>query len=220
MSLLLILSLVAQTGAGVYRTSPAISIDRPILSITSQGKASISVKATEYKIVLYADTYAEEESGAKKNAESMRKAIIKETKKAGGKEQDVVVTNINSLEPIEGDPYYRIEQDIQIWLKGVKNINKVKEGYLLIEGVQIGSVTPVIAETSNYTPAVMKARKDAVRNAKEEAEALASEMNVKVGEPVYITENIVYPTYTGYETSEESEIFVSVTIYYEIIRKK
>ncbi len=217
---LLILSLVAQTGAGIYNTGPAISIDKPVLSITSQGRASISVKATEYKIILYADSYAEEENEAKENAESMRKAIVKATKKIGGKEKDVVLTNLNSLEPIEGDPYYRVEQDIQIWLKKVKDINKIKETYLLIEGVQIGSATPVISETSDYTPAIIKARKDAVGNAKQEAEALASEMRVVLGEPIYITENIVYPTYTGYETSEESHITVSVTIYYEMIRQK
>ncbi len=220
MSLLLMLLLIAQTNPALHNTAPNIIFDRPILSVTSQGKALISVKATEYKIVLYADTHAEDEEGARESAESMREAIIRVTKELGGKEKDVVLTNINTLQPIEGDPYYRVEQDIQIWLKKIKNINKAKEKFLLIEGIQIGSITPVITEMSEYTPAIVKARKDAIKNAKDEAHALASEMGVLLGEPVYITENIIYPTYTGYGMSEESEIIVSVTIYYGIIYKK
>lgn len=220
MSLLLILSLIAQTGTAFYGAGPNITIDRPMLSITSQGKAQTSVKATEYKIILYADTYAEEEAAAREAAESMRATIVKATKELGGKEKDVVLTNLNTLEPIEEDPYYRVEQDVQIWLKNVKDINKTKEKYLLIEDVQIGSVTPIIGETSDYAPAIAKARKDAIKNAKEEAKALAAEMDVMLGEPIYITENIIYPTYTGYEAVEQSEVTVSVTIYYVIIYKK
>ena len=220
MPLLLILSLIAQTGTGISTTLSNIIIDKPALSVTGQGKALISVKATEYKIILYADTYAENAEESRETAESIRKAIIKATKKQGGKEKDVVLTNLNTLEPIEEDPYFRVEQDVQIWLKNVKDINKTKEKYLLIEGVQIGSVTPVIGETSDYAPAIVKARKDAIKNAKLEAKALASEMDVLLGEPIYITEDIVYPTYTGYETSNESEITVSVTISYRMIYKK
>ncbi len=199
---------------------PNITIDKPALSVTGQGKALISVKATEYKIILYADTYAENAKESREAAESMRKAIIKATKELGGKEKDVVLTNLDTLEPIEEDPYFRVEQDVQIWLKNVKDINKTKEKYLLIEDVQIGSVIPVIGETSDYAPAIVKARKDAIKNAKLEAKALASEMDVLLGEPIYITEDIVYPTYTGYETSNESEITVSVTIFYGMVYKK
>ena len=60
MSLLLILSLITQSGIG-FGSIPNITIDKPILSVTSQGMASISVQATEYEIVLYADAYAEDE---------------------------------------------------------------------------------------------------------------------------------------------------------------
>lgn len=220
MPLLLILSLIAQTGSQIHGTVPNITIDKPALSVTGQGRASISVKTSEYNIILYADTYAEDEKESREVAESMRKAIIKATKELGGKEKDVILTNLNTLEPIEEDLYFRVEQDIQIWLKNVKDINKTKEKYLLIDGVQIGSVIPVIGETSDYAPAIVKARKDAIKNAKLEAKALASEMDVLLGEPIYITEDIIYPTYTGYEASNESEITVSVTIFYGMIYKK
>jgi len=220
MPLLLILSLIAQTGSQIHGTVPNITIDKPALSVTGQGRASISVKVSEYNIILYADTYAEDKQESKEAAESMRKAIIKATKELGGKEKDVILTNLNTLEPIEEDPYFRVEQDIQIWLKNVKDINRTKEKYLLIDGVQVGSVTPVIGETSDYAPAIVKARKDAIKNAKLEAKALASEMDVLLGEPIYITEDIIYPTYTGYEASNESEITVSVTIFYGMIYKK
>lgn len=219
MSLLLILSLITQSGIG-FGSIPNITIDKPILSVTSQGMASISVQATEYEIVLYADAYAEDEEEARTMAESMREEIIKVVKKLGGKEKDVVLTNLNTLEPIEEDPYYAFEQDIQVWLKKVKDINKVKEQFLLIDGVQIGSLTPIIKEAANYAPAIKKARKDAIKNAQEQAKALASEVGVILGDLFYITENITYPTYSGYETVTESDVTVSVTMYYEMIYKE
>jgi uncharacterized protein YggE len=215
MSLVLILSLICQTGSG-----PSITFDRSILSVTGQGMASMATQATEYEIVLYADAYAEEETEAREMAEEMKKEIIKVVKKIGGKEDDVVLTNINTLEPIEEDPYYGIEQDIQVWLHKVKNIDKIKEQFLLIDGISIGSVVPIIGEAADYAPAINKARKDAVKNAKEQARALASEMGVMLGEMLYVAQDITYPTYTGYETSSDSEIIVSVTIYYEMVYKK
>lgn len=106
----------------------------------------------------------------------------------------------------------------------MKDINKIKEKFLLISGVQIGSVTPLVSETTDYTTAIGEARKDAIRNAKGEANALASAMNVMLGEPVFITENITYPYYTGCGTtcgtSSEGEITVTVTIYFNIIYQK
>jgi len=218
MSLLLMLSLIAQAGAG-FGTIPNISIDTPVLSVTGQGKALISVKSTEYKIVLYADVSAEEEDKTRETAELMREAIKAVVREMGGEEKDVILINLNTLQPIEGDPYYRVEQDIQVWLKNVEDINKAKEKFML-SGIQIGSITPIISEASDYTPAIEKARKDAIKNAKDEASALAQAVGVMLGEPIYITENIVYPTYTGYETSGESEITVSVAIYYALIYKK
>jgi uncharacterized protein YggE len=215
MSLVLILSLICQTYQG-----SGITFDRSVLSVTGQGMASMATQATKYEIVLYADAYAEEETEAKEMAEAMKKEIIKVVKKLGGKEDDVVLTNINTLEPIEEDPSYGIEQDIQVWLHKVKNIDKVKEQFLLIDGVSIGSLIPLIGETADYGPAIKKARKEAVKNAKEQAQALASEMGVVLGELLYVAEDITYPTYTGYETSSDSEITVSVTIYYEMLYKK
>jgi uncharacterized protein YggE len=219
MSLILSLLLFSQVGTG-YSAVPYPDTDQPCLSVNAVGKASISAKASEYTLILYADVFSEQEEDARKSAEEMREEIIKVTKSAGGKADDVVLTNINTLEPIEDDPYYRIEQDIQVSLKNVKDINKAKEKYLLIDGVQIGSVTPVIGEVSDYAPAIAQARTSAVKNAKEEARALASEVGVVLGEPLYITEQILYPTYTGYETAEDADITVSVTIYYSITLKK
>ncbi len=220
MSILLILSLITQCASGICNSNPGITIDTPALSVTGQGSASVDVQATEYGIILYADTYAEKEKDALDASEKMREDIIDVTKKIGGKKKDVVLTSRNTMEPIEGDPYYRVEQDIQISLKNVKDISKIKETYLLIDGVQIGSCTPVIPENADYSPAIKKARITALKNAKEEAQALAAEMDVMLGEPIFISENITYPSYTGYETSEQAEIIVSVGIYYAIIYKK
>ena len=219
-SILLIVSLIAQYGTGMSSNGPNISIDTPALSVTNQASAALGVQATEYKIILYADTYASEEKEVLAASEDIREELIKVTKKIGGKKEDVVLTSRNTLEPIEGDPYFRVEQDIQIWLKDVKDINKVKETYLLIDGVQIGSATPVIDKSVDYGPSIKKARVDALKNVKQEAKDLAFEMGVLLGEPMFIAENVIYPTYTGYETSEETEISVSVTIYYAITHKK
>lgn len=218
MSILLILSLVAQIETGVS-TIPTITIDKPTISVSAQGRALIAVQSTEYKMVLYADVSAETENKAREQAELMREAIKAVVKEIGGHEKDVVLINLNTLQPIEDDPYYRVEQDIQVWLKNVDDINVIKEKFMLT-GIQIGSITPIISEASDYTPAIEKARRDAMNNAQEEAHALAAAAGVKLGEPIYMTENIVYPTYTGYETSQESEITVTVTIFYMMIYKK
>jgi len=220
MVMLLILFLTNQTTAQTFGSLPNIVIDRPMLSVTSKGTASISVRAQEYKIVLYADAFAEDEAKAQESAESMRQAIIDVAEEFGGTEKDVVLISSNTLQPIERDLYHRVEQDIQVWLKKIDDINTAKETFLLIDGVQIGSITPIISEASEYKPAIMRARKDAIRNATEQAQALASEMNVVLGEPIYVTEDITYPTYSGYEVSGVSEISVSVTIYYAMIYKK
>lgn len=220
MVMLLVLFLTSQTSVSGYGPSTTITIDRPMLSVTGVGTASVSVKAQEYRIVLYADAHAEDETKAQEAAESMRQAIVDVAEEFGGSEKDVVLTNLNRLQPIEGDLYYRVEQDIDVLLTKIDDINKAKETFLLIDGVQIGSITPIINEMSEYKPAIVKARKDAIRNAWEEAETLASEMGVSLGEPFYVTENIVYPSYAGYEASGESEISVFVTIYYPMIYKK
>lgn len=223
MTLLLVCALVLQTCGATCNNlcSPdAIVSCKPILAVTGSGYATTSVKATEYKIILYADTFDEDEAIAREKAEKMRKEVVKAAKSLGAKEADVALTNLNSMEPIEDDPYFRIEQDIQVSLKNVKDINKAKEMFLLIDGVQIGSATPVISGTSDYGPAVGKARKDAVAAAKEEAKALATEIGVMLGELVYVTEDITYPVYDGYETAEEATVTVLVTIHYEMIYKK
>ena len=132
----------------------------------------------------------------------------------------MTLINLNTLEPIENDPYYRVEQDIQILLHNVKDINKAKEQFLMIEGVQIGSVNPVMGELSDYTTAIARARQTAVRNATDAATALAVEMNVVAGEPVYVAEHITYPSAQGYEGSTTSQIIVTVTVCYEMIKRK
>lgn len=222
MTLLLVCALVLQTcGAACSEScSPCVQSCGPVLAITGSGIAVTSVKATEYKIVLYADVFDEDESAARVQAEALRKEVIKAAKSLGAKEEDVALTNLNSMEPVEDDPYFRIEQDIQVSLKNVKDINKAKEMFILIDGVQIGSATPLVSSTSDYAPAVAKARKDAVAAAKDEARALADEIGVTLGEPVYVTENVTYPVYEGYETGEEPNITVLVTIHYEMINKK
>jgi uncharacterized protein YggE len=220
MNILLILTLLSQYNAGAYTSEPSLDIDQPVLSVTGQGTASADIQTSEYDIILYADTYSEDEDETIEKAEEMRKEIISVTKKIGGKEKDVVLTNRNTLEPIEGDPYFRVEQDIQIKLKKVKDINKIKETYLLIEGVQIGSVTPIMDKDADYGPALKNARSTAIKNAKQEAVDLAAEIGVLLGDPVFIAEDIVYPTYSGYETSEQTEVVVYITIYFSMTPKK
>jgi uncharacterized protein YggE len=129
-------------------------------------------------------------------------------------------TNVNIHGPIETDPYYRIEQDVEVMLDNVQNIHRIRHAFQTLEGVEIGSLTPIIRGTSSYLPAIEKARRDAIENAQEEAQALARAMNVVLGEPVYVAEEIEYPTFTGFEAPVETEIIVSVTIFFEMIYKK
>lgn len=216
MTLLIIATLIAQTCGGVCYQN----VDKPVLSVTGQGLAVSNVKAADYTIIIYADAYDEKENGARNKADVMKKEITKAAKQLGAKEEDIILTNLNTLEPIEGDPYFRIEQDIQIFLANIDDIDKAKEHFLLIDNTSIGSVIPIISESADYGPAVSEAREKAVHNAKAEAKALANAVGVILGEPLYVLEDIVYPTFTEYETYEEANVTVYVTISYEMIYKQ
>lgn len=216
MTFLLIATIFAQSCGGVC-SQP---FDKPVLSVTGQGNVVSGVKAADYTIILYADTFDEDETEARNKADMMKQEITKTAKKMGAKDEDIVLTNLNFLEPIEGDPYYRIEQDIQIFLTGVGDINKTKEHFLSINGASIGSVTPIVSASADYSPAIKEAREKAVLNAKAEATALAEAVDVVLGEPIFVSEEIVYPTFTGYETYEEAMVTVYVTMVYEMIYKK
>jgi len=64
MSLLLIFSLIAQLGVnsgGHSSSGPVINIDVPVLSVTGYGTKTTAVKASEYKIILYADAHSEDQ---------------------------------------------------------------------------------------------------------------------------------------------------------------
>lgn len=218
MNFIVLLSLIAQQG-NIY-PSPTVNIDRPVIQVTGTAAASISDQTTTYEIILYADTFDEGKEEAREKADLMKDEILKKVKALGGEEKNMTLINLNTLEPIENDPYYRVEQDIQILLHKVMDINKAKEQFLMIDGVQIGSVNPVMGEMSDYTPAIAQARQTAVKNAEDAATALAVEMNVVLGEPVYVAEHVTYPSAPGYEGSMTSQIIVTVTVCYEMIRKK
>ncbi|UCC11835.1 MAG: SIMPL domain-containing protein [candidate division WOR-3 bacterium] len=218
MNFIILLSLIAQQGS-IYPV-PAVNIDQPVIQVTGTAAASISDQTTTYEIILYADTFDEEKEEAREKADLMKNEILKKVNTLGGEEKNMTLTNLNTLEPIENDPYFRVEQDIQILLYKVMDINKAKEQFLMIDGVQIGSVNPIMGEMSDYRPAIAEARQTAVKNAEDAATALAIEMNVVLGEPVYVAEHVTYPSAAGYEGSMTGQIIVTVTVCYEMIRKK
>lgn len=219
MSTLLITLLLAQIGASTH-TTPVVQFDRPIISVTGKGIATSSAVATDYRLVLFSGVYAEQESEARESADLIKREILKTIQDLGASEGNVMFTNVNVHEPIESDPYYRIEQDIEVALDNIQNIHRIRQAFQTLEGVEIGSLTPVISGMSSYGPAIENARRDAIKNAKEEAQALAREMNVVLGEPIYVAEEIQYPTFTGFEAPVETEVVVLVTIFFEMIYKK
>ncbi len=200
--------------------APVLNFDKPLLLATGIGYGTTSVKASTYEIILYADTYAEDENSARDKALAVRNQIKKIASEYGVKEEDIQLTNFNSLQPVADDPYYRVEQDLKISFKKPEKLSQFKSKILEISGVQIGSITPVIKGTTDYGPAIKKARKEAINSAYNEAKELAKGVGVLLGEPVFITEDINYPTYTGYEAPVEAKIKVKVSIYYNIIYKK
>ncbi|HEX7319366.1 MAG TPA: SIMPL domain-containing protein [bacterium] len=223
----ILIVLTAQTGTN---SAPAVSLsyDKPVISVSGQGTSTTTFTTSEYQITLYADTAAGTEAEAKALAETMRQDIIKAVKEMGGKESDVVLSNINNVPPYETDPLYRINQDLYVTLRNVKDINKVREKFLLTTTAQIGSVMPVAEGKIDYGPAVAEARTAAMKNARDEASSLAQAANVILGEPLYISEQITYPYY--YNSSEygdyggsygtDSTVTVQVTVYYLMIYKK
>jgi len=218
MNFIVILSLIAQSGTSY--PAPRVNIDEPVIQVTGTGTVSIEDQATAHDIILYADSYDEDKKAARDKAEDMKEEILKRTKMLGGTAKDITLINLNTLDPIEDDPYYRVEQDIQILLHEVEDISKAKEQYLMIDGVQIGSVTPVMGEMKDHAPAIARARHVAVRNARDAAAALAMEMNVVLGEPLYIAEQIAYPAPGAYESMSAGMITVTVTVCFRMIEKK
>ena len=218
MNFIIMLSLIVQSGNSY--PAPRVNIDEPVIQVTGTGIVPIEDQATAYDIILYADSYDEDKKAARDKAEDMKEEILNRTKMLGGTAKDITLINLNTLDPIEDDPYYRVEQDIQLLLQEVKDINKAKEQYLMIDGVQIGSVTPVMGEMEDNAPAIARARHVAVKNAKDAATALAMEMNVVLGEPVYIAEQIAYPAPGAYESMSAGVITVAVTVCFRMIEKK
>ncbi len=199
--------------------SPA-NLNKPVIAVTVDGYAESGFESKDYEIILYADADDKVEKAAKKEAEEMYKEIKMTVVKMGGKEKDAAITNSNSYDPIEGDPYFRIEQDIKVMIYNSKDIDEVKSKFLEIDGIQIGSVTPIVPEDADYSVAIGIARKEAAGKAREEANELAKAFNVMIGEPVFITENIVYPGYDMYSDVTSEKLSVKLTVYYEMIYKK
>lgn len=214
---MLVLLLYSQAGNAYYAPAPTISIEKPVIAVTGIGRVSPSIETSEYTLVLYADVQHEDEAQAKALADQLRATIVGTLKQLGGKDDDVVLTSSTTSPPIQGDTYYRVAQDVQVNLHRVQDINKAKEKFLLIDGVQVGSVTPVIADAVDYSSGVSQARQDAIANARSEANELARFMNVRLGEPVYVSESVTYPSF-DYDYAN-SDVIVSVTIYYEIFLK-
>jgi uncharacterized protein YggE len=223
----LLLGLTVQTPT---YTAPAVSVsyDKPVICVTGQGTSATTFTTSEYEITLYADTAAGTEAEVKALAELMRKDIIKAVKELGGKESDVVLSNIRTVPPYETDPLYRVNQDLHITLRNVKDINKAREKFLLTTAARVGSIMPVAEEKIDYGPAVAEARLAAVKNAHDEAMGLAESANVTLGEPLYISEQITYPY--SYDNSgygdyggaygTDSAVTVQVTVYYLMTYRK
>src|SRR4030042_848850 len=197
-----------------------MNISKPVISVTVDGYAESMFETNNYEIILYADVDDKVEKNAKKEAEDLKTAIKKAIKTMGGKENDATITNSNTYDPIEGDPYFRIEQDIKVMINNAKDIEEIKSKFLEIDGVQIGSVTPIVPEDIDYTEALKMSREDAVSKASEESMALAKAFKVMVGEPVFITESILYPNFDEYSTTTSGKLVVKMTVYYEMIYKK
>lgn len=202
------------------QTNSPINANKPTIAVTVDGYAESMIEAAEYEIILYADVDDKVEKTVKKEAQDLLAQIKKVVKSIGGKDSDVIITNSNTYEPIEGDPYYRIEQDVKISVKDVDDIDAIKGKFLEIDGVQIGSAAPIIPKDVDYTETISKARENAVSKAAEEAAALAKAFKVVLGEPLFITESIIYPYYDEYSATDSNRLTVKLTVYYEMIYRK
>ncbi len=202
------------------QASSPISINKPAIAVTVDGYAESKFETKRYEIILYADVSEKTKNAAQKAGENLLVAIRKAVKALGGKDADVTITSTNTYDPIEGDPYFRIEQDIKVKIHEVGDIENVKSRFTEISGVQIGSVSPIIAENIDYTEAVLTARENAVTKAFEQAAALAGVFNVTVGQPLFVAESIVYPDHGQYAGANAGRLSVKLTVYYEMIYKK
>ena len=161
-------------------------------------------------------------------------SVLENLKNLGVSEKDLKTTNYSvnpnyNFEGIQRITGYTVTQNIDLKIKDIKNTNRLIDaitgnGGNLIGQVQFGFDDKTKAKLEN------KARKEAVGNAKEKAQILASAAGVRLGKIINVVSSTNNPPFYPLSASDKGEVLdqeptnitpgentinVGVTIYYE-----
>jgi uncharacterized protein YggE len=198
-------TLLVALGLGTLSAVSAIAQAQPKPTISVAGSAEIKVAPDEVHLRVGVETRHLTLDGAKqRNDERVSRALLF-LKQNAVKDQDIqtdyllvepVYSEQPEVDPTTGLPltkvdekklvepiFFIVRKSIGIKLTQVSSFDKILSG-LLTNGVN--NVQRVDFRTTELAKLKDQARKMAIRSAKEKAQAMAAELGVKVGKPLYI----------------------------------
>jgi len=247
MLVILAAALIVFTGIAAeneLKQQPLITTENTI-SVTGMGElyARPDLALTTFSVVTEKPTVQEAMAA---NAESMN-AIIDAVQGEGVEQKDIKTTSFNIYPRYEYQneagirvmpPHptgkrvlvaYEITQSVQVKMRYLDNVGTIIQAATNAGANQVGSLQFTIEDEESLK---VQARKAAIDEAKEKAQVLASQLNVKLGRIVNFNEGGSYPVY--FESARamdmgmggaapapqiepgENRIVVNVTIVYEI----
>ena len=209
------------------------------VSATGEVYTKPDLALTTFSVVTEAKTV---EDAMKENTEKMNE-VIESVKSEGVESKDLKTTtfsirpryewyeNEKSLYYPEGERVlvgYEIQQSLQVKIREMDNIGSILEGATSKGANEVGNLQFTVEDEDR---AKEEARNDAIKEAKEKAQSIASQLGVKLIKIISFNEGSSSPRYYGIESAMgvgdssvsvpqietgENKITVSVSITYEI----
>ncbi|OGH11382.1 MAG: hypothetical protein A3B38_00960 [Candidatus Levybacteria bacterium RIFCSPLOWO2_01_FULL_36_13] len=205
---------------------------------SSSGEGEATAVPDEATISVGVTKNASSVDEAQKQANTVANKLISDLKKLGILDKDIKTTNYNvnpnyEIQPLMptrgGQSGYSVTQNIEVKIKPIENVNKVidlatKDGANLVGGVNFTFSDELQKNLEE------KATKEAVENAKEKAQILASAAGVRLGKIINVVSSTNNPPFYPLSASDKGEVLdqeptnitpgentinVGVTIYYE-----
>ena len=201
----------------------------------SLGQGSVSQAPDIVTISLGVTKSSSTVSDAQNQTNKAINSVLENLKNLGISEKDLKTTNYSvnpnyNFEGIQKISGYTVTQNIELKIKDINNTNKAIDaitanGGNLIGQVQFGFDDKTKAKLED------KARKEAVKNAKEKAQSLANSAGIRLGKIINVTESQDnFPRPIPFESAKagiretpstditpgENSIKISVTLTYEI----
>ncbi|MBN1620648.1 SIMPL domain-containing protein [candidate division WOR-3 bacterium] len=160
-------------------------------TITVTGNAQIDVEPDKVIITFGVETQGENLRTAKSENDAIVKNLLSALKGAGINERDIQTNYIN-IEPRYD--YYDTQAFYGFFARKtvvatLEDVSKLDAVLSLALEAGVNYIHGIDFQTSRLLELRNKARRDAIRAAREKAEMIASELGCQVGNPIYVYEN-------------------------------